>query len=166
MRGRMWSTWNALSTNGKRLDCTFFFFQAEDGIRYVAVTGVQTCALPISPAPPARSGRATPPPGRGGRRSPPRRRAAARRGRAGSRRGAGAGPPGPPERPGDGLVDGADPPGRERRLALGRGEEGQEGLGRRPRAARIDVAVDDGARDLHEHRGRGGGHGVPAGPPP
>src|SRR5687768_8358796 len=32
-----------------------FFFQAEDGIRDVAVTGVQTCALPIStphPAPP------------------------------------------------------------------------------------------------------------------
>src|SRR2546422_10486149 len=28
----------------------FFFFQAEDGIRDVAVTGVQTCALPISPA--------------------------------------------------------------------------------------------------------------------
>src|SRR2546429_4228727 len=30
--------------------CTFFFFffQAEDGIRDVAVTGVQTCALPIS----------------------------------------------------------------------------------------------------------------------
>src|SRR5687768_17792355 len=27
-------------------DC--FFFQAEDGIRDVAVTGVQTCALPIS----------------------------------------------------------------------------------------------------------------------
>src|SRR2546429_3960282 len=25
-----------------------FFFQAEDGIRYLAVTGVQTCALPIS----------------------------------------------------------------------------------------------------------------------
>src|SRR5256884_3644000 len=25
----------------------FFFFQAEDGIRGVAVTGVQTCALPI-----------------------------------------------------------------------------------------------------------------------
>src|SRR5687768_12109513 len=25
-----------------------FFFQAEDGIRAVAVTGVQTCALPIS----------------------------------------------------------------------------------------------------------------------
>src|SRR5687768_14670525 len=30
----------------------FFFFQAEDGIRDVAVTGVQTCALPIfSPFP-------------------------------------------------------------------------------------------------------------------
>src|SRR5207245_8609968 len=25
-----------------------FFFQAEDGIRYATVTGVQTCALPIS----------------------------------------------------------------------------------------------------------------------
>src|SRR5689334_23435577 len=25
----------------------FFFFQAEDGIRYGTVTGVQTCALPI-----------------------------------------------------------------------------------------------------------------------
>src|SRR2546429_6012771 len=37
----------------------FFFFQAEDGIRDVAVTGVQTCALPIYPedarAPRARS---------------------------------------------------------------------------------------------------------------
>src|SRR3712207_9139895 len=26
----------------------FFFFQAEDGIRNIGVTGVQTCALPIS----------------------------------------------------------------------------------------------------------------------
>ena len=26
----------------------FFFFQAEDGIRDVLVTGVQTCALPVS----------------------------------------------------------------------------------------------------------------------
>src|SRR5437762_7139216 len=26
----------------------FFFFQAEDGIRVTSVTGVQTCALPIS----------------------------------------------------------------------------------------------------------------------
>src|SRR5256885_9404106 len=28
-------------------DGTFFFFQAEDGIRDYKVTGVQTCALPI-----------------------------------------------------------------------------------------------------------------------
>src|SRR5437588_2263046 len=33
--------------------CFFFFFQAEDGIRDHCVTGVQTCALPIS-APRAR----------------------------------------------------------------------------------------------------------------
>src|SRR6266446_7404861 len=30
------------------LVCYFFFFQAEDGIRDYKVTGVQTCALPIS----------------------------------------------------------------------------------------------------------------------
>src|SRR5437762_4403142 len=30
----------------------FFFFQAEDGIRDTSVTGVQTCALPISAAGP------------------------------------------------------------------------------------------------------------------
>src|SRR2546430_10101043 len=31
------------------LECWyFFFFQAEDGIRDLTVTGVQTCALPIS----------------------------------------------------------------------------------------------------------------------
>src|SRR5690606_39865652 len=47
----------------------FFFFQAEDGIRDFHVTGVQTCALPISPSPPTRCGRAT------------GRRRAARRGR-------------------------------------------------------------------------------------
>src|SRR2546429_5023698 len=35
-----WST-----CSDKSID--FFFFQAEDGIRDVAVTGVQTCALPI-----------------------------------------------------------------------------------------------------------------------
>src|SRR5256885_15854968 len=29
---------------------SFFFFQAEDGIRDYKVTGVQTCALPISTA--------------------------------------------------------------------------------------------------------------------
>src|SRR2546427_9871381 len=31
-----------------RLLLLFFFFQAEDGIRDLTVTGVQTCALPIS----------------------------------------------------------------------------------------------------------------------
>ena len=30
------------------MGCGFFFFQAEDGIRDTSVTGVQTCALPIS----------------------------------------------------------------------------------------------------------------------
>src|SRR3712207_7698450 len=30
-----------------RAVCRFFFFQAEDGIRDIGVTGVQTCALPI-----------------------------------------------------------------------------------------------------------------------
>src|SRR5688572_31517309 len=29
--------------------CFIFFFQAEDGIRDLTVTGVQTCALPICP---------------------------------------------------------------------------------------------------------------------
>src|SRR2546422_11392727 len=36
----------------------FFFFQAEDGIRDVAVTGVQTCALPISSVPAIAAGEA------------------------------------------------------------------------------------------------------------
>src|SRR5437016_9508525 len=30
------------------VSCVVFFFQAEDGIRDWSVTGVQTCALPIS----------------------------------------------------------------------------------------------------------------------
>src|SRR5260370_20325796 len=34
----------------RRFRVTFFFFQAEDGIRDSSVTGVQTCALPISVA--------------------------------------------------------------------------------------------------------------------
>src|SRR6266542_6255102 len=33
---------------GKQKNYFFFFFQAEDGIRDATVTGVQTCALPIS----------------------------------------------------------------------------------------------------------------------
>src|SRR3989454_1539882 len=36
----------------------FFFFQAEDGIRDYKVTGVQTCALPISPSGPGAGARA------------------------------------------------------------------------------------------------------------
>src|SRR5256885_11348324 len=35
------------ASNG-RFSSLFFFFQAEDGIRDYKVTGVQTCALPIS----------------------------------------------------------------------------------------------------------------------
>src|SRR2546428_9769159 len=35
----------------------FFFFQAEDGIRDLIVTGVQTCALPISRSGPRDGGR-------------------------------------------------------------------------------------------------------------
>src|SRR2546430_6876577 len=47
----------ALHRGGGRRTCdvlsrVFFFFQAEDGIRDLTVTGVQTCALPISCAPP------------------------------------------------------------------------------------------------------------------
>src|SRR5256885_5711328 len=38
--------------------CSFFFFQAEDGIRDYKVTGVQTCALPISGTPAADGPRA------------------------------------------------------------------------------------------------------------
>src|SRR3712207_8080559 len=43
------------------LESLFFFFQAEDGIRDIGVTGVQTCALPISPPPgaPPRQGPAS-----------------------------------------------------------------------------------------------------------
>src|SRR2546426_1638574 len=84
---------------------TFFFFQAEDGIRDYKVTGVQTCALPISahqvrPAARARRDRAAAParPARGadGRRGRPARfrsydlvrRARARRYAAADRRAA------------------------------------------------------------------------------
>src|SRR2546430_6395699 len=63
--------WHAVTTSRARLCCPanahnyprcrldsamlpvlyrFFFFQAEDGIRDLTVTGVQTCALPISTA--------------------------------------------------------------------------------------------------------------------
>src|SRR2546427_11186639 len=40
----MWRSWLSMCC-----ECVFFFFfQAEDGIRDLTVTGVQTCALPIS----------------------------------------------------------------------------------------------------------------------
>src|SRR6266568_5565196 len=67
----------------------FFFFQAEDGIRDGTVTGVQTCALPISRRRPARPGR------RAARDPPPARRlvrAAGRRVTAGPGSAASAGP--------------------------------------------------------------------------
>src|SRR5476649_219263 len=38
----------SLANDGKPVLGFFFFFQAEDGIRDHCVTGVQTCALPIS----------------------------------------------------------------------------------------------------------------------
>src|SRR5688572_31404506 len=88
----------------------FFFFQAEDGIRDLTVTGVQTCALPISRGgPPAarplpgrsprvrrRAARGTwPPPrtarsARGGRPCSGRDPPSARRGRGRRSRGGGA----------------------------------------------------------------------------
>src|SRR2546430_13212615 len=40
-----------LNRSATRLMIVIFFFQAEDGIRDLTVTGVQTCALPISPHP-------------------------------------------------------------------------------------------------------------------
>src|SRR5690349_22328093 len=50
-----------------------FFFQAEDGIRDLYVTGVQTCALPISRASTTRAGRRLPSGARGPSRASPRR---------------------------------------------------------------------------------------------
>src|SRR2546430_9511748 len=44
-RGRR-AGWDHKAATSTRLGC-LFFFQAEDGIRDLTVTGVQTCALPI-----------------------------------------------------------------------------------------------------------------------
>src|SRR6267378_7436965 len=44
VQGRHEDFWQV---TGDALDFAFFFFQAEDGIRGLYVTGVQTCALPI-----------------------------------------------------------------------------------------------------------------------
>src|SRR5437660_8478790 len=68
-----------------RLLCFFFFFfQAEDGIRDGHVTGVQTCALPISIRATARAAGASPASRR--RRARCVRRASRARRRRGSRR--------------------------------------------------------------------------------
>src|SRR6516162_411051 len=47
-----------MSPRSVNLLALLFFFQAEDGIRDYKVTGVQTCALPISLAGPRPGGRA------------------------------------------------------------------------------------------------------------
>src|SRR5439155_17794463 len=90
------------------------FFQAEDGIRDGHVTGVQTCALPISALPLGRRARAAarPPGRRNGRR--------ARRRRALSPPGPDSPPP-PPEclqgwRRAATARDGAPPRSEERRV--------------------------------------------------
>src|SRR2546427_5759456 len=44
----LWFRWILVALVGVVLILVFFFFQAEDGIRDLTVTGVQTCALPIS----------------------------------------------------------------------------------------------------------------------
>src|SRR2546430_4753887 len=41
------ANWCMSSMEGAPIESGFFFFQAEDGIRDLTVTGVQTCALPI-----------------------------------------------------------------------------------------------------------------------
>src|SRR2546427_4278394 len=51
-----------------------FFFQAEDGIRDLTVTGVQTCALPISSSPPPALPPAPAPPPSSEPSRPPRSR--------------------------------------------------------------------------------------------
>src|SRR6266498_259447 len=141
-----------------------FFFQAEDGIRDADVTGVQTCALPISPGGgrPGGAGRlrgthpaaAVPGAGRGGRLVVATGGAA----RAGGR-GAERGRRGP-------AVRGRRRPGRcdrEAELpgagqAAGRGDQGggRGGGGRRPGRAGGGTAGEQVGRG-----GRGGRAGDP-----
>src|SRR2546430_1239679 len=55
MRSKLWACGydvdgtdqTSLGQFSSRVQQTYFFFQAEDGIRDLTVTGVQTCALPI-----------------------------------------------------------------------------------------------------------------------
>src|SRR5258707_413036 len=55
MRGRRAVRCRGLVVEGAILSFVFFF-QAEDGIRDIGVTGVQTCALPIFSSPSIYSG--------------------------------------------------------------------------------------------------------------
>src|SRR6266478_6148776 len=109
----------------------FFFFQAEDGIRDLTVTGVQTCALPISPF--AASAARTPiqdPIGYRSRR--PRVRAGRRGLRRRSRRHV---RPGALGWAGAEALAGAGPDGREAALLL-----------RRPRSVRVRLRAPSAAR--------------------
>src|SRR5215210_238009 len=119
----------------------FFFFQAEDGIRDTSVTGVQTCALPISCAPDDRRSA-------GDRRG---RRAAVRRPRGRARRAAARRRPRRRAAVGQRALDG------DRDLAApGRVRARRRGL--RVRAAR---SGRDHAADAHRSR-RGARQRAPA----
>src|SRR2546421_6775445 len=98
------------------LNC-FFFFQAEDGIRYLIVTGVQTCALPISPA----------------------RSSGARSGAAGNP--VGAGFPAAPERAPEDRA-GGDDHGGVRPLGAARG---RDEIGRASCRERVEISVVAGS---------------------
>src|SRR5438046_9451943 len=104
----------------------YFFFQAEDGIRDWSVTGVQTCALPISTR--ERTCRA-------------RRR---RRGRNGSTEGSGG------SSPGSGPAPGATPPWWRSRRPRSRSEERRVG-----KECRARWAPDDG-KETQKEAGEGG----------
>src|SRR6266576_3442009 len=61
-RARVESVRVGVAAENGALICRIFFFQAEDGIRDLYVTGVQTCALPIFEV--SRTARTEPAPGR------------------------------------------------------------------------------------------------------
>src|SRR6266478_6556193 len=118
----------------------FFFFQAEDGIRDLTVTGVQTCALPI-----CHHGR---PPGR----APVRQRRALRRPAV-----PGAG--GEPDRRRRRLRGGFPPPLRAGRRSMGRGG------GRCVRGGPLRGGPGPGG-DPRRRTPRGGARELPAGARP
>src|SRR5690606_40896727 len=96
---------------------SYFFFQAEDGIRDFHVTGVQTCALPISERSPGAHGR------HGAGAGP-----LAREGRGGAA---------PPDR----SPDGDARPGRPAHGAGDRSEERRVGKEGRPRGLNAMYAI-------------------------